>query len=71
MCSTPTKTSRDSLTDQKGKKLILKGINLTKLRLSHQPGFRDLKILQKLKMHIETKKSLINECNQLQFKFIY
>lgn len=54
MCSTPTKPSRDSLTDQKGRKLSLKGINLKKLKLRHQPGFRDLKILQKLKMHVET-----------------
>lgn len=34
MCSTPTKPSRDSLTNQKDKKRSLKGINL-KLKLRH------------------------------------
>lgn len=50
------KTIKDSLSDQKGKKLSLKGINLKNLKLRYEPGFRDLKILQILKMHIETKR---------------
>lgn len=48
MCSTPTKPSRDSLTNWKGKKLSLKGINL-KLKL------RQISLLIKKRNQLQVK----------------
>lgn len=55
MWSTPTKTSRDALNDQKGKTLSLKGITLKKLKFYHSPGFRDLKYFKYLKCILKQK----------------